>query len=63
MDQITVKSVFSEEANIEAEKIMRSAANFMSVNTSNTRTSKIEAMQTLYHITRWIKPSEVKLQG
>ena len=55
MDQITVKGVYSIEANKEAEEKMLAASNFMSVNTSNIRTSKIEAMQTMYHVTRWWK--------
>ena len=57
MDQITVKGVYSTEANKEAEEKMYTASNFMNINTTNTRTSKIEAMQTMYHITRWYSPA------
>lgn len=58
LDQITVKSVFSQNANKEAHEKMLSASNFLSINTTNTRTSKIEAMQTLYHVSRWYNPKE-----
>lgn len=43
----------SIEANKEAEEKLYALSNFISVNSSNVRTSKIEAMQTLYHVTRW----------
>ena len=56
-----MKGVFSIEANKEAEAKMMDLSNFMSVNTSNIRTSKIEAMQTMYHITRFYNPNEEKI--
>lgn len=52
-----MKGVYSTEANKEAEEKMYTASNFMNINTTNTRTSKIEAMQTMYHITRWYSPA------
>lgn len=52
-DQVTVKSVFSQEANIEAEKKMRSVSNILSVNGNNIRTSSIEAVLTLFSMSRW----------
>ena len=58
MDQVTVKGVFSQEANEEAERIMKSYTNILSVNGNNIRLSTIEAVQTLYSITRWNNPNE-----
>lgn len=57
-DQITLKGVFSQEANLEAEKIMRSNSQFITMNTTNKRTSEIESIQTLYMMTRWNNPNE-----
>ena len=58
MDQITLKGVFSQEANIEAEEKLRSMTNILSINGTNTRTSSIEVIQTLYMCTRWKNPNE-----
>jgi DNA-directed RNA polymerase beta' subunit len=57
-DQITVKGVFSQEANLEAEKIMYSKASFMSINGTPTRTTTLEAIQCCYGVTRWANPKE-----
>ena len=57
-DQITLKSVFSQEANLEAERLIMSPTNFISINGSNIRTSEIEAVQTLYSMTRWKNKNE-----
>ena len=62
-DQITVKGVFSEEANLEAEKIMRSPSNLMSINGSPNRTTTIEAIQTCYSISKWNNPDEYFIKG
>ena len=62
-DQITVKGVFSEEANLEAEKIMRSPSNLMSMNGSPNRTTTIEAIQTCYSISKWKNPDEYFIKG
>lgn len=59
-DQITVKGVFSQEANAEAERIMHSMINIASPNSTATRTTTIEAIQTCYSVTRWGDPKEVK---
>ena len=52
-DQVTAKGVYSQEANAEAERIMKSLTNILSVNGSNIRTTTIEAIQTLYMMSRW----------
>ena len=57
-DQITLKSVFSQEANLEADRLMMNPTNFISINGSNIRTTKIEGIQTLYTMTRWGNKNE-----
>ena len=52
-DQVTVKSVFSQEANLEAEQKMKAISNILSVNGNNIRKTTNEAVQTLYMMTRW----------
>lgn len=52
-DQVTVKSVFSQEANLEAEEKMKAISNILSVNGNNTRKTSNEAVQTIYMMTRW----------
>ena len=58
LDQITCKTVFSQEANQEAEEKMRSMSNILSINGNNVRTSSLEVIQTLYMCTRWKNPNE-----
>jgi hypothetical protein len=58
MDQITGKIVFSQEANEEAERIMKSFVNIFKINGSCARLSEIEAIQSLYSISRWANPKE-----
>lgn len=52
-DQVTVKSVFSIEANEEAEAILFSKLNLLSLDGSNIRTIGNEGIQTLYTMTRF----------
>ena len=52
-DQITVKSVFSQEANAECEKIMHRKSNVLSVCGSNVRVTTNEGIQTIYMLTRF----------
>lgn len=51
-DQVTVKAVFSMEANAETDKNMRSKSHIISALGTNSRTSTNEAVQTLYMLTR-----------
>ena len=51
-DQVTIKGVFTQEANIEAKKIMKSKTHILNVNGSNMRTTTNEAIQTLYMLTK-----------
>jgi DNA-directed RNA polymerase beta' subunit len=57
-DQVTVKGVFSQEANEEAERIMRAYTNILSVNGNNIRISSIECIETLYCVTQWDNPNK-----
>ena len=54
-DQITVKGVFSQTANQEAEKIMRSKMNIIGVAGQGIRASTNETVQTLYSMTKFSK--------
>lgn len=52
-DQVTVKGVYSQEANAEAEKIMKSKANFLNIYGQNMRKTTNEGVQTLYMLTKF----------
>lgn len=51
-DQVTFKGVFSQEANEEAEKLMNSPANFLSIYGGNMRKTTNEGIQAIYQLTR-----------
>ena len=51
-DQVTIKSIFSQEANIEAEKLLQSTSNLLNIYGENQRKSSKEAIETLYQLTR-----------
>lgn len=51
-DQLSIKGVFSQEANAECDKIVRSKANILDINASNIRLSENEVVQTLYTLTK-----------
>ena len=54
-DQITCKSVFSQEANAECEKIMMSKANLLSIEGIGVRNNAgNEGVQTLYSMTKFV---------
>lgn len=52
-DQVTVKGLFSQEANIEAEKIMKSKSNILNIYGDNMRKTTNEGIQTLYALTKF----------
>jgi hypothetical protein len=58
LDQITGKIVFSQEANAEAERIMRSFTNVLGIDGGCIRKTEIEGIQTLYCMSRWKNPNE-----
>ena len=49
---MSIKGIFSQEANAECDKIVRSKANILDINASNVRKSENEAIQTLYTLTK-----------
>lgn len=51
-DQLTVKGVFSQEANAECDRLVRGKANILDINGNNVRVSTNECIQTLYTLTR-----------
>ena len=51
-DQLSIKGVFSQEANAECDQIVRSKANILDINASNVRKSTNECIQTLYTLTK-----------
>lgn len=55
---MSIKGIFSQEANAECDKIVRSKANILDINASNVRKSENEAIQTLYTLTR--RPSFIR---
>lgn len=51
-DQVSVKPLYSAEANAEAEAIIKAKSNFLAVTGKNTRVSSNEVIQTLYQMTK-----------
>lgn len=51
-DQVTVKGVFSQEANLECDSIIKSKANILDISARNIRKSSNECYQTLYSMTK-----------
>lgn len=52
-DQVTIKSVFSQEANAECEKILHSNSNILNICGDNIRKTTNEGIQTVYMLTRF----------
>lgn len=53
-DQVTVKGVYTAEANAECDRLVRGKANILDINASNVRKSTNENVQTLYTLTKRI---------
>lgn len=51
-DQLSIKGIFSQEANAECDRIVRGKANILDINASNVRKSTNECIQTLYTLTK-----------
>ena len=51
-DQVSVRVVFSQEANAECERLHGAPTNFLSANGTNVRVTTNEAIQTLYMLTK-----------
>jgi len=51
--QITLKGLFSQEANKEAEDIMRAKSHILNIAGTNMRKTTNEGVQTLYMMTKF----------
>ena len=51
-DQVTVKIIWSQEANAEIEEVMNSKSFYISPSGSNVRSIKYECLQTMYDLTK-----------
>lgn len=51
-DMVTIRGVFTNEANEEAEKLIRSKRNILTITGKNNRPISMEAIQTLYELTK-----------
>lgn len=51
-DMVTIRGVFTQEANREAEKIIKSKRNILDISGKNIRSLKMEGIQTLYNLTK-----------
>lgn len=51
-DQVSIKGVYSSEANMECDKLVKGKANILDINASNVRKSTNENVQTLYTLTK-----------
>lgn len=56
---MSIKGVFSQEANAECDRIVKSKANILDINASNVRMTENEAIQTLYTLTKRTNPDDV----
>ena len=62
-DQCTVKGVFSEEANEELDKQLRSKSHYFNLGGKGVRTSDKEAMQSLYNLTLCLEDDLKKMKN
>ena len=60
-DQITLKGVFSEEANEELDKHLKAKAHYFNLGGKGVRTSDKEAMQSLYNLTLCLDDDKSKI--
>ena len=60
-DQVTVKGVYSEEANAELDKQLESKSHYFNLGGKGVRTSDKEAMQSLYNLTLCLPDDESKM--
>lgn len=51
-DQVTIRGVFTQEANLEAERLIRAPKNILNITGKNIRKISNEGVQTLYNLTK-----------
>jgi DNA-directed RNA polymerase beta' subunit len=62
-DQMTVKGVFTEEANRELLEFRNSKKNFINFGGSNLRTVAADVVQSLYNLTKVLNEDKKKLSS
>ena len=62
-DQVTVKGVYSEEANAELDKQLSSKSHLFNLGGKGVRTSDKEAMQSLYNLTLCLPEDKSKMSN
>ena len=60
-DQVTVRGVFSEEANAELDEQLRAKSHYFNLGGKGVRTSDKEAMQSLYSLTMCLDADKDKI--
>ena len=61
-DQVSVKGVWTEEANEELFKFIKSPSNYIDLGSSNIRQSSNEAIQSLFCLTKILPEDESKIE-
>ena len=60
-DQVTVKAVFTEEANEELDKQLRAKSHYFNLGGRGVRSSSNEALQSLYNLTLCLNDDKVRM--
>ena len=60
-DTVTIKGIFSVEANEELDRVMNSKYNFITSGNTGIRTSSNEAIQSLYNLTLVLEDDTKKM--
>ena len=60
-DQVTVKGIYSEEANDELDKHLNSKSHYFNLGGQGVRTSSKEAIQSLYNLTLCLDADKAKI--
>ena len=58
-DMVTIKGVFTNEANDELKEFMRSKQNYVSFGVSPTRASEGDAVQAMFALTRVLSDTKI----
>ena len=60
-DQVTIKGVFSEEANAELDKQLKEKSHYFNLGSKGVRSSDKEAIQSLYNLTLCLEEDKEKM--
>ncbi|MDD3122002.1 MAG: hypothetical protein PHC62_00635 [Candidatus Izemoplasmatales bacterium] len=61
-DQVSVKAAWTQEANIELDKFIKSVSNYIDLGGVNIRVSTNEAVQALFSMTKILNEDKAKIQ-